>query len=133
MSSVEFDNTDVDKLTKVLGDAGKLTSFAARAIVAKGALNIKDDARRMATGIRSAPRYPTSITYDFKTTSTGAEAEIGPDKSLVGRQGSLGNILEFGAPAKNTAPHPHMLPAAVREIPKFEAALEAAAAKPLEV
>lgn len=130
MTGVHFDNTEVDKLVQVLGQAGDAAFKNVRAIVAKGALNIKTDARRMAKGIAHAPLYPSSISFDLKTRLRTFEAEIGPDKNL--RQGSLGNILEYGAPARNTAPHPHMLPAAVRELPRLEKALEDAAAKPLE-
>lgn len=128
---IEFEFNDVTKLNRLFADASALTSLAVRGIVAKAALNIKTDARKMATGIGFASRYPLSITYDLKSTATGAEAEIGPDKSLGGLQGALGNILEYGAPAKNTSPHPHMLPATEKELPRFQAAIEAASAKPL--
>jgi hypothetical protein len=96
-------------------------------VVAKGALNIKTDARRRVTGLKHAPAYPSSITYDSHEVAGSAWAEIGPDKQR--RQGALGNLLEYGS-VKN-APRPHMRPAAEAERPKFEAAMQSLAEKAL--
>jgi len=126
--ALRVDTSDVErwilKLDRAAGDAPKGT----RAVVQKGALNIKNDARRRASGLRHAPAYPSSITYDTTETATGASAEIGPDKGR--RQGALGNILEYGT--VNNAPIPHMAPAADAELPKFERAMEDLGAKLLE-
>lgn len=92
-----------------------------RAVVERGALNIKQDAARRASGLKHAPAYPQSISYDVHNTFGGVTAEIGPDKGR--RQGALGNILEFGTP--NNAPRPHLNPALDVEEPKFVAALDA--------
>jgi hypothetical protein len=109
----EFDEALVDAMPAV------------RAVVQKGALNIKTNARERISGHPHAPAYPYSITYDTKVSGTSAEAEIGPDKSR--RQGALGNILEYGT--GNNAPIPHIRPAADEELPKFEKAMEDLAAK----
>jgi hypothetical protein len=126
--SLRFDTAEVRAVAELLVDAARVAPAEARKVVAKGALNIKNDARRRVSGLAHAPAYPSSITYDTEQTANGATAEIGPDKSK--RQGSLGNILEYGT-VKN-APIPHMAPAAEREKPKFEKAMEAAATEPLE-
>jgi len=55
-------------------------------------------------------------------------AEIGPDK--LRRQGPLGNLLEYGS--VHNAPHPHMIPAAEAEQPRFEQAMEDLSARLLE-
>ena len=95
---------------------------------AKGALNIKTDARRRVTGLAHAPAYPRAITYDSHETPTGAWAEIGPDKER--RQGALGNLLEYGS--VHNQPRPHMAPAAKAEAPRFEKAMQDLAVKALE-
>lgn len=126
----DFDTREVHELAQVLGQAAEGAAKRVRPVVQKGALNIKTDARRRASGLSHAPKYPYSITYDSHETRMGAWAEIGPDKEKEGLQGSLGNVLEHGT--TNNAPHPHMLPAAEREEPKFLKALEDVAAEGLE-
>ena len=66
--------------------------------------------RRRWAGISYAPALPFAVTYDVRTSGTLVAAEIGPDKAK--RQGALGNIIEFGAPAQNTTPQPGGMPAA---------------------
>ena len=123
--STRIESGDVTDLIQVLGKASAVVVPEARAIVKRGANNIKRDAQRRVTGLAHAPAYPRSITYDSVELGKSAYAEIGPDKEK--RQGALGNILEFGSP--HSPPHPHMAPAAEAELPKFEKALEQAAAK----
>lgn len=89
-------------------------------VVAKGSLNIKQDAARRASGIAHAPAYPASISYDLFHGLVTVESEIGPDKGK--RQGALGNILEFGT--RNNAPIPHLGPALDAETPRYVRALE---------
>lgn len=120
-----IDASDVHQLHEVLVRAAGVAPKEARKVVGKGALQIKNDARRRIAGHRSAPAYPYAIGYDTHETMTGAWAEIGPDKDK--RQGALGNILEFGT-VKNP-PIPHMRPAADAEEPKFAKAMEALAVK----
>lgn len=69
----------------------------------KSALMVKDSWRENASGMRHAPHYPRSISYDVEGFSDGfgdvsvaeIRAEIGPDKTK--RQGALGNLIEFGS------------------------------------
>ncbi len=123
-----FDSSEVAALGKVFSFAIIGSIPAVTAVVAKGALNIKNDAAQRVSGLRHAPAYPKAITYDTGISLSGPFADIGPDKSK--RQGALGNLLEFGS--KKNAPRPHMAPAAEAELPKFEAALEALAVKALD-
>lgn len=127
MSTVKFDFSETRVMLDALTKATRVTPVAAMAVVAKGALNIKADAARRVSGLKHAPQYPRSITYDTYVSLTGPSAVIGPDKARP--QGALGNILEYGT-TKN-APIPHLAPAADAEAPRFEAALEALAVKAL--
>jgi hypothetical protein len=125
---IEF--TPSPEFTALLRELERVPEVAVkdlRAVVQKGALNIKKDAARRISGLRHAPAYPRSISYDSHETATGAWAEIGPDKDK--RQGALGNLLEYGS-IKN-APRPHLGPAADAEEPKFVKALEDLAVKAL--
>jgi hypothetical protein len=96
-----------------------------RAVVKKGAQNIKTEGRKNA--IQSAPahnaRAPYAITYDTDVSRTSIVAEIGYDKDLPG--GSLGNLLEYGS--RNNPPHRDLGRALEREQSRFEKALGEAA------
>lgn len=100
----------------------------AEKVVAKGSLNIKRDAARRASGLKHAPAYPSSISYDIFHTPGTIRSEIGPDKDR--RQGALGNILEFGT--RKNAPIPHLAPALDAETPRYVEALEQLGPKLLE-
>lgn len=97
------------------------------AIVARGALNVKNNWRSnaIATAGRHARRYPYSIGYDVTPIPGGAQAEVGPDKGRI--QGSLGNLLEYGS-SKN-APHNDGGRALLAEAPRFEAQVLALTAR----
>ncbi len=129
MGKLKVDTAEVRELRKVLARAEDVAPVEARKVVARGALNIKTDAARRVSGLAHAPAYPRSITYDLRTTLTGAWAEIGPDKSR--RQGALGNVIEYGT--VNNPPRPHIGPAADAERPRFERALEDLAVKALNL
>ncbi|MGC5033076.1 hypothetical protein [Micromonospora sp. DT229] len=117
--SVDIEHRELDRWVRTLDSAAEDAPAEARKVVQRGALQIKRDAQQRISGLKHAPAYPHSITYDTKETPGGAVAEIGPDKNR--RQGALGNILELGT-VKNP-PRPHMIPAAQAEEPKFERAL----------
>lgn len=117
--TVRLEHGDLDRWVATLDKAVSRAPEEATKVVGKGALNIKNDARRRATGIRHAPAYPHAITYDQWQGLRGPVAEIGPDKNK--RQGALGNIFEHGT--LNNAPIPHMGPAGAAEAPRFERAL----------
>lgn len=90
-------------------------------VVKRAAVNVKKDWRanaRVSVG-NKAGAYPFSITFDGPTRrGHTVEAEVGPDKDK--RQGALGNLIEYGAPAQNTAPHNDGKRAADKELPAFE-------------
>lgn len=90
-------------------------------IVSKGALNIKNDWKTSASGLRHAPAYPASISYDLLPAPGIIAAEIGPDKAK--RQGALGNLIEFGS--SHNPPHLDGARALAAEDPRFIAALDA--------
>lgn len=92
------------------------------AIVAKGAVNIKQDWRAAWSGHPHIRHLPRAIDYDMICTPVSASAEIGPRQDSI--QGPLAPFIEDGA-AGRAAPIPGGRPAADREAPKFEAALAA--------
>lgn len=114
-------------LNAMLDTADGMIPPEAKKIVAKGALNIKNDARSRIKGLAHAPAYPYSITYDPLDLPRGPAADVGPDKSR--RQGALGNILEYGS--SNNPAHPHMAPAVEAEAPRLEQAAADLAEKAL--
>lgn len=123
--NVDMDVSDVGRLAADLGKVGPRVVPLARAVVEKGALNVKDGMARDATGIGHAPAFPSSITYDVR----GLSAEIGPDKNR--RQGALGNILAFGT-SKN-APVWNHTAALRREEPFFITQLQRVGAEALRL
>lgn len=86
----------------------------AAALVAKGALNVKEEARRNATQSSGthAAKYPETITYEVDVGGLGAE--IGPERR---GQGNLGPILEYGS--RNNPPHRDLGRALDAEEPRF--------------
>jgi hypothetical protein len=125
---IKFDTSELNGLAKSFVRIEAATLPAVDLVVAKGALNIKTDAVRRSSGIKHAPAYPRSISYDLFHTLRTSQAQIGPDKGK--RQGALGNILEYGT--VNNPPIPHLNPALNTEAPKFAAALAAVAATLLD-
>lgn len=110
---------EVTKLAKDLDRAARRAPGQAKKVVAKGANNVKRDARKFSSGLAHAPHYPRSIGYDLEQDGPVTTATVGPDKDLP--QGALGNILEYGT-VKN-APFAHLGPALDIEGPKFEQAM----------
>ena len=113
---------EIDGLNDLVRD---LTAAPGRAqrkapdVVRKGAVNVKNDAQRLISGLRHAPLYPQSITFDVKWEGSSYVAEIGPDKDKP--QGALGNLLEYGS--SRNAPLAHLGPALDLEGPRFEKAM----------
>lgn len=118
---IKIDASDVNQLVAELETKAQRVGADAAAVVRKGALNVKTDARRFASGLAHAPVYPYSIGYDIVGDGRfgSIAAEIGPDKAKP--QGALGNILEYGT--VNNAPFAHLGPALDIEGPRFEKAL----------
>lgn len=126
---ITFSGTD--DLHALLGDLEKTAEWAprdARAVIKKGAQQIKTDAQRRISGLAHAPAYPRSISYDTHETPGGGWAEIGPDKDK--RQGALGNLLEYGS--IRNAPIPHLAPALEDERPRLQRALQELAGRILD-
>lgn len=120
MSGNPFNMTDVQRLRAHLSRGIPRARRDVRAVVTRGALNIKTEWRvnARATGRKHAKQYPRSVGFDVH--SFGPDqvlAIIGPDKG--GPQGALGNLLEYGS-VKN-APHNDGGRALVNETPRFEA------------
>jgi hypothetical protein len=94
-----------------------------RAIVQKGSLNVKNDAKRNVQ--QSAPTHnahaANAITYDTGNDFRGlmSRGEIGYDKDRPG--GALGNLLEYGS--LHNPPHRDLGRALDAETPRFEEAL----------
>jgi hypothetical protein len=124
---IGFDGSALDFVITSLDRATAVAPAETAKVVAKGALNIKNGARRRITGLRHARRYPNAIDYDLYETGRGAIADVGANKDKP--QGALGNLLEYGS-IKNP-PHPHIAPAAEEEMPRFTAAMEELAVKAL--
>ena len=117
---IDVDMVQVKALADELGGVGARVRPAVKAVITKGALNIKNAARDAIladTRHVFVKQYPYSITYDVSV-GAGAvvSAEIGPDKDKP--QGALGNLLEYGS-SKN-APIPHLNPAFDAEIDSTE-------------
>jgi hypothetical protein len=131
--SLKFSTGELAEVADILGRAPGAAVSEVRKVVAKGALNIKQDSARRSSGIAHARSYPRTITYDTHETASAAWAEIGPDntKKVGGgphqTPGNLGLFFEFGGP--RNAPIPHLRPAAETEAPRFEKALEDVAVK----
>ncbi len=101
-----------------------------RAIVQKGAQNIKTEGRNNA--LRSAPTQhghsPQTINYDTKVTGATIEAEIGYDRS-VSKSANLAWVLEFGGGRDHSPPHRDLARALEAEEPRFEQAISTMAGR----
>lgn len=126
--SLKFDNDEVAKYADLLVHTADAAPVEVRKVVEKGALNIKNDARRRRSRSRHFPKLARAITYETHMTPSGAWAEVGPEQNRP--QGNLAHIPEFGS--LRTPPEPYMRPAAERELPRFERAIEALGVKALE-
>ena len=120
MASSPFDMSDVRRLQQHLARVVPQARRDTRAVVMRGAVNIKNEwrANARATGRKHAKLYPRSIGFDLGVYGPDiVMAVIGPDKA--GPQGALGNLLEYGS-AKNP-PHNDGGRALANELPRFEA------------
>jgi hypothetical protein len=115
-----FDTSELKTLSANLGRASGAMIQGARGVIAKGSLNIKNDARENMSDSPYWKRLGRTINYE----QVGLSSEIGYDD--VG-QGELAGIYEFGSAKR--APHPTLIPAFDREAPRFEKAMGDLAAK----
>jgi len=83
---MDIDVSQVRKLAVDLGVASVEVLPAARAVLQKGALNIKNQLRSEAqgSGIAEAAALAAFITYESKQLAGGVAAEIGPEKGAAG-------------------------------------------------
>ncbi|MFL4904820.1 hypothetical protein ACJ6WF_16935 [Streptomyces sp. MMS24-I2-30] len=125
-----IDMSDVRALQRHLARSVPRMRRDARAVVARGALNVKRDwaANARASSGRHAPAYPSSVSYDLLPIGPDViDAEIGPDKART--QGPLGNLLEYGS--VHNPPHNDGGRALAAELPRFETQMDAVAARGL--
>lgn len=122
-----IDMSEVNELAADLLFASVKALPAVAAVIEKGSLKIKNEARAniRAVDIKGRlPHYPNSISYDVDVDPVGSvSGEIGPDKDKP--QGPLGNVLEYGTSI--SAPVPHLQPALENEVPIVQAQLHAVA------
>lgn len=122
-NAFDFDTTEVRRLERHLARVVPQARRDTRAVVMRGALNIKrgwaQNAR--ASAPKHAPAYPRAVGFDLlRFGPDQLLAIIGPDKGMP--QGALGNLLEYGS-VKNP-PHNDGGRALANEIPAFEAQME---------
>jgi len=92
-----------------------------KAVVSKGALNIKNQLRDEAAKSPHFKGIGWTISYDITDDLSGIEAEIGPEKKAAG---NLGNIAYFGGVHGGGATLPDPQGALEAEADRFMAALE---------
>lgn len=85
--------SDLDNLARELTAAAD--GIDSRKLLEVEAVTMKRDWQSAWSGIRGMPHIGVTVTYDIKTTASGAEAEVGPDPSRM--QGPLDNIVEYGS------------------------------------
>jgi hypothetical protein len=117
-----FDFSEVQALAVSLGRVSSAVVGEARQVVAKAALNVKEDTRKNISKNDYWKRLEHKVNYDL----VGLTAVVGYDDT---GQGELAGIYEFGSSRR--APHPTLYPAAEREAPRFEKALGDIAGKAL--
>lgn len=94
---IEFDFSELRKLSADLGELAVETPNNVRKAVEVTARNVKDswrDEAKKSDRSGSMKRYPQAISYDVKKSDGEIEAEIGPE--LGKGQGSFGAIEETG-------------------------------------
>lgn len=128
---ISVDASELRAFAAQLTQAPALVEREARAVVSKGAVNIKDDMNAELAKSKHFKGIAGSVTYDMRSSGAfggGAiEAEIGPDHS---RGGALANIAYFGTSrGGGTVEDPEE--ALAREEPKFIDALADLAAEAL--
>lgn len=122
-----FDTTELKTLSVGLGRASGAIVTEARAVIAKGALNIKNETREAISDHPTWKRLASTVNYDMGGNAFFSAATIGYDD--VG-QGELAGIAEFGSVRHD--PHPALMPAFAHEAPRFEKAMGNLAAKVIE-
>lgn len=124
----DMDFSEVEALSMDLGRVPGRVAVGARGVIAKAALNVKNDTRDSISSHPSWKRLASTVNYDIvgQSADGGVSAEVGYDDR---GQGELAGIYEFGSSRR--APHPTLFPAAGRELPRLEKAMSTLAMKAL--
>lgn len=114
-----------DQFAALLEGAAVKAAKQTVAVVNKGSLNVKNDAKRnvlQTAPVRNAHAHQ-AINYDVSAPGGGVVVgEIGYDKT--DKRGRLGNLLEFGGGGDHSPPHHDLSRALEAEEPRFVRALE---------
>lgn len=121
------DVSELRKLASDLSNAPKLVRSEARGVMAKAALNIKNQMRDEVARSRHF-RFAHTVSYDLKVGGDTIEAEIGPE---TGGVGSLAGLAYFGGVNGGGGTVPDPQGALDAEAPNVEKYLDALVAKAL--
>lgn len=121
------DASELRKLASDLSNAPKLVKSEARGVIAKAALNIKNQMRDEAMRSRHF-KFARTITYDLNVNGDTIEAEIGPESGGVA---SLAGFAYFGGVNGGGGTVPDPQGALDAEAPNVEKYLDALVAKAL--
>ena len=121
------DASELRALIADLSSAPKLVRSEARAVVSKGALNIKNQMRDEVARSRHF-RFAHTVSYDLKVGGDTIEAEIGPE---TGGVGSLAGFAYFGGVNGGGGTVPDPQGALDAEAPNVEKQVDALVAKAL--
>lgn len=91
---VSVGSADLTSLIAALAKAPDEATEAARGVLQKGALNIKNALNQQASESLHFKGMAGSVTYETEIRRHSITAEIGPDKDRRG--GALGNLFFFG-------------------------------------
>ena len=115
------DVSELRSFSRDLGNAGAAAAPLVRAVVVKGAVNIKGSLRADMSASRSFKGITPEIDFDVVAERDGVSAEIGP-RAEPGSPGNLANVAYFGGSrGGGTVKDPQA--ALDAEAPKFEKAL----------
>ncbi len=81
---MSLDFGDLEAFARDLDHQGAKVVLAQRAVVKKGALNVKKQLQTEADGHPHAARMPQAITFDVELDGKEIVADIGPEKGGVG-------------------------------------------------
>jgi len=115
------DFSQLDAFAAVLAQAVPAIQPKVKAVVSKGALNIKNQLREEAEKSVHFKGVAWTISYDITEDAGEVGAEIGPEKKAAG---NLGNIAYFGGVHGGGATLPDPQGALEAEADRFMAALE---------
>jgi len=115
------DFSQLDNFANLLAQAVPAIQPKVKAVVSKGALNIKNQLRSDAEKSLHFKGVAWTISYDITEDAGEVGAEIGPEKKAAG---NLGNIAYFGGVHGGGATLPDPQGALEAEADRFIAALE---------